>query len=338
LHPHEDTAILVSMYKIFFAIVALCVPVASHAHTRWFAEGATPQLIDEPTALYLGAWVIIGAIVVTIGILLQKRDLLQLRFLRPKASHAAERAASTFTMVAGAFFIIAGTHNYLFSPNLTAESGIPSILIYIQIAIGLMFLVGIGTRISGLILASMWAVAIYYAGALALIENIWVLSTAAFIVIMGNDYFSLIGFSILREVFEPFKKYGLSILRIGTGLTLLILGFSEKIFAPEFGLSFLEQHPWNFMQLLGLPYSDYLFVLSAGSIEILLGLVLILGIVTRLNALVIAVIFSLPLFILGPIELAGHLPHFAAVILLIIFGNGGYCTLLKKGKEFWMSK
>jgi len=150
---------------------------------------------------------------------------------------------------------------------------------------------------------------------------------------MGNDYFSLISFSYLGKTIGKYKKYALSLVRVGTGITLVILGLSEKIFAPEYGLHFLQIHPWNFMQQMGLNYSDYLFTISAGSVEVLLGLIFILGVVTRINALVTTIIFMIPLFLLGPIELAGHIPHFAAVILLLLFGNGGHFTVFKTYKD-----
>jgi uncharacterized membrane protein YphA (DoxX/SURF4 family) len=165
-----------------------------------------------------------------------------------------------------------------------------------------------------------------YGGWIAAVENTWVLSIAAFITLMGNEYFSIISFSFLRTVVAPIKHYALSVLRVGTGITLMILGLTEKIFAPEYGMNFLAHHDWNFMQLLGFNYSNYLFTLSAGSIEFLFGFIFVLGIVTRLNALVVAIVFFIPLFILGPIELAGHLPHFAAVIMLLLFGSGGHFT------------
>jgi uncharacterized membrane protein YphA (DoxX/SURF4 family) len=113
-------------------------------------------------------------------------------------------------------------------------------------------------------------------------------------------------------------------------MTLFVLGFSEKILHPEFGINFLSMYPWNFMQSLGLAYSDYLFTLSAGAVESLFGLVFMLGIVTRLNALVLAVFFTIPIFILGPIELAGHMPHFAAVVLLLLFGAGEHFKLVHR--------
>lgn len=322
------------MIRIIITALALCVPAVTFAHTRWFSEtNLAPFHTTEPTLLYLLVWGVLIAGVILTGSVLHQRNLLRLGFLKPKKPHAYERAASTFTMVVGAFLLIAGTHEYLFSPNLTLVAGIPYALIVTQILIGLLFLLGIGTRIAAICIAFIWALAFYYTGWVSALENIWVLSTSAFIMVMGNDYFSLFSFSFLRGRMQAYKGYALSFLRLGTGVTLMVLGLSEKILAPEFGINFLTQHHWNFMQLLGFPYSDYLFVISAGSVEMLFGLIFVLGIVTRLNALVVAIVFTIPLFILGPIELAGHMPHFAAVVLLLLFGNGGHFLLFKKYKD-----
>ncbi len=319
------------MKRLFAMMLVWCVPLVSLAHTRWFADDhiivPTPH---EPTAMYLGVLGVAALCIVMVGMWLHARNIGRLVWLKPKASQAYDRAAATFAMVCGTFFIIAGTHYYLFSPNLSASAGVPLWLIYTQIAIGLAFLLGIFTRTAAVVLLLVWLLSIPVGGLESAIENIWVVSTALFIAIMGNDYFSLVGFSYLKNHLAPYKPYALSILRLGTGTTLLVLGFSEKILAPELGLNFLTQYHWNFMALLGIPYSDYLFVLSAGAVESLFGLVFILGIVTRLNALVVAIIFTIPLFLLGPIELAGHMPHFAAVVLLLLFGSGGKFMLVKK--------
>ena len=304
-------------------LLLLALPFSVSAHTRWFADGPVPPLVtDEPTAFYLGVWAAIATCIIGAGIYLEKHRRLAFDFLRPRAPHQFERAAAAFSMVAGAFLVIAGTHHYLFSPNLTVESGIPMWLVTTQVLVGLSFLVGAFARVSALLLAALWVVSLPYAGFEALLEDIWILSTALFILIMGNDYFALVKFREIAHLVKPYQAYALPILRVGTGATLLTLGFTEKIFRPELGVNFLAQYDWNFMSLLGFDYSDYLFTLSAGSVEALFGLVFILGILTRLNALVVAFFFSVPLFLLGPIELAGHLPHFAAVVLLLFFGSG----------------
>lgn len=315
---------MIVKFVSLLGLVAL-LPQSVHAHTRWFAESElSPLTVTEPTTLYLLVWASIIILITSVGILFERKHILCLHFLKPKQPHAFERAASTFTMVAGTFFVIAGSHEYLFSPNLTPAAGVPYFLIVLQIVIGLAFLLGIATRLAALGLIATWSVLMLYIDTILVIENIWILSTAIFILFMGNDYFSLLRIVSLRKRFSPFKRYALSCLRIGTGATLMILGVSEKITAPELGINFLVLHDWNFMSMLGFPYSDYLFTLSAGSVEFLFGLIFVLGVATRFNALVAAIVFTVPLFILGPIELAGHLPHFAAMVLLLIFGNGGH--------------
>ena len=306
------------------SFVALLVPALALAHTRWFAVAEIPPYqTTEPTVLYLAAWALVAFAIVALGIYFERRGMLQLSFLHPKRDHAFPRAAAIFSMVAGAFFLIAGTHGYLFSPNLTIESGIPYSLVVLQILIGIAFLAGIYARVAAVGLALLWLASFPVAGTVAMLEDVWVLSTALFIFIMGSDYFSLVPWRALAHLTRRYHEYALPLLRIGTGATLLTLGFSEKILHPEFGINFLAHYDWNFMQLLGFEwYSDYLFTLSAGAVESLFGLIFILGIVTRLNALVLAIFFTIPLFILGPIELAGHLPHFAAVVLLLLFGGG----------------
>lgn len=320
------------MYTVLFILVSL-VPCISFAHTRWFADSAlSPYVTNEPTFLYLTVWAIIATIIVAIGMWLERRNLMQLSILKPRPSHAFERAASVFSMVAGAFLMIAGTHEYLFSPNLSHAAGIPMVLIMLQFILGISFLLGVFARVSAIALAVLWVAGFFVAGWVAMLEDIWILSTALFIFIMGNDYFSVVKWKTLKHIAHPYHQYALPLLRIGTGATLFVLGFTEKILHPEFGINFLRQYDWNFMQLLGFNYSDYLFTLSAGSVEALFGLIFILGIVTRLNALVVAGFFTIPLFFLGPIELAGHVPHFAAVVLLLLFGNGTHFNMVRAGR------
>ena len=311
--------------------LAAIAPSLVLAHTRWFAHGEIPPFATtEPTSTYFWIWAIIAALIIGVALYVERKGFFQLSFLHPRPDHAFERAAATFSMVAGAFFLIAGTHGYLFSPNLTVESGIPPTFIVLQMVIGAAFLVGIYARVAAIALSLLWLASFLTAGWLSILENLWVLSTALFVFIMGSDYFSLVPHKVLASVTRRFHDFALPILRIGTGTTLFILGFSEKILHPEFGISFLSQYHWNFMQLLGFEwYSDYLFTLSAGAVESLLGLVFILGVVTRLNALVVAVFFTTPLFILGPVELAGHLPHFAAVVLLLLFGGGNKLKIVR---------
>jgi len=311
---------------IFGALVtALTLPYITLAHTRWFTEGELAALTTtEPLRLYVAIWAGIVAAFILAAIFLQRFRFLELPSLQPGRAHGFNRAASGFTMMVGAYFVIAGSHEYFLTPNLSVENGIPFIFILIEIVVGLALLIGLGARIAALILAAAWIVSFWFTGYITGIENIWLLSTTLFIALMGNDYFSIYSNSFLRRLLVPFKRYSLSILRIGTGLTLMILGLSEKITAPEYGINFLMQYNWNFMAILGFPYSDLLFTISAGSVEFLFGALIALGLLTRLTVFVVAIVFTIPMFILGPIELTGHLPHFAALVLILLYGHGGY--------------
>jgi len=297
----------------------------AHAHTKWFAEGELDALTtSEPLSFYIGVWTLIIVAIIAVGFFLQRCTKLELSKLLPNHSHSFNRAASGFTMMVGAYFVIAGSHEYFLTPNLSVASGLPYFFIIIEILVGLALLLGLAARIAAITLAVTWIFSFYFTGFISGIENIWLLSTTVFIALMGNDYFSLYSNSWLRAKLAPYKRYSLSILRIGTGTTLMVLGISEKILAPEYGINFLQQHSWNFMSSLGLQYSDLLFTISAGSVEFLFGALIAFGILTRLTTLVVAIVFTIPMFILGPVELTGHLPHFAALVLILLYGHGGH--------------
>lgn len=337
--PESNTALIHGILRAMSAVsralltlsLLVSTPLITYAHTRWFATGTLlPYITHEPTDTYLLIWACIALCIVGIGIAWEMNGTLSLAFLHPKKSHALSRAAASFSMVTGAFFLLAGTHHYIFSPNLSAALGMPYWLIVVQILIGISLLVGFFERIAALGLGCIWILVLFEAGVVSALEDIWVLSTAFFIFVMGNDYFDIFPVRVLQKKVEWLRPYALPVLRWGTGMTLFVLGFSEKILHPEFGINFLQLYHWNFMQALGVEwFSDYLFTISAGSVESLFGLIFMLGIMTRLNAFVLAIFFTIPIFILGPIELAGHMPHFAAVVLLLLFGSGEHFRLFR---------
>ncbi len=119
----------------------------------------------------------------------------------------------------------------------------------------------------------------------------------------------------------------LRLIRLLMGVSLVTLAFTEKLNNPAMALALLERHDFNFMASLGFNYSDSLFVYSAGVVELLLGLVLLTGWVTRLA---VATLFSFMLatnayflavgeYQMALVEFIGHLPIFACGILLLFY-------------------
>jgi uncharacterized membrane protein YphA (DoxX/SURF4 family) len=118
---------------------------------------------------------------------------------------------------------------------------------------------------------------------------------------------------------------GLAILRITTGLAVIAAALGEKLWNPALGAAFLAHHPsFNvFHTQLGLTwFTDDLFVLLAGVVEGMIGVLLVSGCLTRVVVLGMWLPFNLGIPFLPPQELLGHLPILATMYLLLVRGPG----------------
>ncbi len=323
---------------ILYSFLALSLfPFFASAHVKWFVdeEAAPKAKLDESLLLYFAVWIIITAFIVLCGVLFE----LYLPKMKKNTAYLINskkhQAASLFSLFVGIFFIIASLKGFLFSPDISNINKLDYLMILIQAVIGLGFVAGASVRTGSIALISLWLLSFVYAGPMEAIANIWVLGVGVFTLIYGREYFKISKRKVfLNKNFLKYEDYALPILRFLIGFDLLFLGISEKILNPELGLVFLNTHNWNFMQNFGVSwFSDYLFVLSAGFVESIFGIIFMLGLVTRLNAFVVAVFFSIPLFFMGSSELVGHLPHFAVVALLLVFGSGDKLKIIKCGSK-----
>lgn len=124
------------------------------------------------------------------------------------------------------------------------------------------------------------------------------------------------------------------VIRIGVGITLVILALHNKLLSPDMALTFLDKHDLNFMRLLGFASFDNLhFVFAGGVVELTLGVLLVLGIATRFVAVAIAGLLVTTMAILGPVELVGHLVLLGVIALLVYRGSGGYSVNVSESLE-----
>jgi hypothetical protein len=74
-------------------------------------------------------------------------------------------------------------------------------------------------------------------------------------------------------------------------------------------------------------------VLVAGAVELALGLLLVTGAFPRMTILVLWLPSNLTLTLFGWRELVGHLPIYAVMALLLLWGSGGrvYLEALRAG-------
>ena len=131
----------------------------------------------------------------------------------------------------------------------------------------------------------LWLLGTGVVGLESMLENAHYLGFGAFFLLTGRGPYAVD--RLLFPAFEPtpqLSRLAMPSLRIGTGLGLTIVAFTEKLANPELARAFLHQHPLNFSGWLHIPLSDDIFVVCAGSTELLIGLCLIFGIFPRLSS------------------------------------------------------
>ena len=116
---------------------------------------------------------------------------------------------------------------------------------------------------------------------------------------------------------------GVWALKLAVGAALIVVALQEKLAHPAMALRFLDENPeFNVANsLLGLGVSDLEFVRVAGVIEIAFGLLVISGAMPQLCVVAAGIPFNATLWFFGTIELLGHLPVYAAMLVLLAFGS-----------------
>jgi len=312
-------------WKMLAPLIALpltCVASPSMAHVRWFvAEDAGERvnlnaiLLSNPIMI---AWIFIALGMICTAIVLDSR-LPVIPIANTKIRHDVMELMRIFT---GMSLLLTAYEGALIAPHLIAVGGMGTLLIFLQAFIGVLLLSNHFIHIAAYLLGVLF---------LGMILQFGILKSVEYINIIGIALFLLFNHHPSEQLREKLKPYSVAMLRIFTGIALVILGFSEKVYGAMLGQAFLENYPWNFMPFFGFDwFSDQIFVLSAGMMEVVLGTILVLGVVTRLNTLVIAgfmLLSNIVFLIQGAkdealIEMIGHLPVIATALILLLLGYG----------------
>jgi uncharacterized membrane protein YphA (DoxX/SURF4 family) len=228
-------------------------------------------------------------------------------------------------------FIIFSIKGFIFAPNLPALGNVGYLMLSIELVAGILILLGFYERIGGLLVLVLFILGINQYGGVEMLDTLEMVGFAFYIIIIGRPKWKMRDWNFVKHFSHKIHAYGLPILRVGTGLNLIVLGFTEKILNPSLTDNFLSHYNWNFMQKLGFEgFTNYYFGFSAGVVEVLFGLFFLLGLVTRTTTIALAVFLVTTLYLLGPIELIGHLPHFSIAIVLLVLGSGTRLVLMHK--------
>lgn len=224
----------------------------------------------------------------------------------------------------GVTLLVSGVNRALFIPNLVLPVNLlGGVLGMIEIAIALAFIYGALARPAAAALALTWMIGTVVFGPWRLLEHTEIVGIAFFLYATGRG--PLAFDMALEKLHRPVRAlipYAVPVLRISLGVGLILVALSEKIWNIPMGLAFLAKHDFNFFPYIGMPgIDDTKFVLIAGTVELMVGMMLIAGTYVRLVILVTLIPFNLTLPFLGWQELVGHLPTYGILALLLLWGD-----------------
>ena len=202
-------------------------------------------------------------------------------------------------------------------PDLPINSSLTYILGICEVLLGIMFIFYITPFVTSCAFVCLYFSLVFLTPPLVFFENIMMLTIGLYFLIRNAPFGSFL---------SQLDKHSVEIVRVGTGISLIIFAFTEKLSYPELGLSFLEIHHWNFMYNIGFTwFTDKLFVLSTGFAEMIFGIIFILGYLTRINTILIASFFAMSVVTMavgfGQWEVE-DLVVYVAAILFVFYGHG----------------
>ena len=210
------------------------------------------------------------------------------------------------------------------SPAMDLEADLAGILLGINMAIvAIGMATGWHTREAAWLLIALGPLGMIEFGVSPVLQRIDVLGLAVFVLCTGPGRWSAdMELGVAREPSLDDQARAVWALRVGAGVALIVVAFAEKLANPALALAFLEDHPGlNVARELGLGWSDLEFIRVAGAIEVLFGLLLISGALPQAVVVIAGVPFNASLWFFGVNELLGHLPVYAAMLVLLVYGS-----------------
>jgi len=232
-------------------------------------------------------------------------------FDRLEAHH--DIVPSVLRLILGITLIIGGLGNdYLFAPDLPLFS---LALSNLEAVVGVMLVFGFLTELAAILAILLFAYGIWNHGAVVL-NHLEILGTSLFLAAWGGGRFSvnhadsrwMRWHARIRALLETVKPYGVALLRWSVGISFIWMGLNEKLLHPSLSLAVVEK----FSLAAQLSVRPEFYVLCAGIIEVGLGILLLVGFLTRFVGVIAFLVFTLSVFRFGE----SVLPH---LLLMAIF-------------------
>jgi uncharacterized membrane protein YphA (DoxX/SURF4 family) len=322
---------LILRVTVWCAVLIFATVTDAFAHEKWFHETSGFALRADMIFRPLPLGFIATALLVTLGawLLWRKRGK---GFVPGPENFGTtdERRSALYGLIPAILgihvaipLLVSGVQGELFTPN----NKLPGVWMYAlglaQTGIALAIFYGALTRLAAIMLALLWFAGIFLVGLEPMLDNAMYLGFAAFFFLAGRGPISIDRLLLPRlEPSAQMMEKAVPTLRIGLGLSLVFVAFTEKFANVPLASAFLERYPLNFTAALSIPMSDETFILCAGAVELLVGLWILFGIFPREIILIAWVPINLTLTIFNWTELIGHLPIYGTLAVLAVWSPG----------------
>jgi len=215
------------------------------AHVRWFTDPDDPTLSSFPLYSFTDgpvlAWIGIGIVLISIAIVLDGR-LPVIPIVDTKIRHDVMELMRILT---GMSLLLTAYGGELIAPHMSAYGAFGIALVFLQALIGLLFISNHFVHYAAVLLVVLFLGTIVQFGFVQAFE---------YVNFVGIALFLFFNHAPNEEIREKLKPYSVDVLRIFTGIALVILGITEKLSGAMLGQSFVANYHWNFMPLIGFDY------------------------------------------------------------------------------------
>lgn len=288
-------------------------------HVKWFTDPKPyPTNYELLFTLPVLAAFALGALAVAVAAIVQRK------VKEPDIFRVLERFAGLGPLALGLHLgialVVAAIVGLLFVPALRVERDAFGLAILaVEGICGVLLALGLATRAAAVALALLGVVAMQPFTFESILEQVHILGAAVFLFIVGRGAVSLdriFGQHRALPVDEA-PAAALMLLRIAMGFGIAFGALTEKLLNPALANALLTERPYlNVLAGLGLPNDQFAYL--AGAVELVIGMVVMSGQLTRPAMAVGAVLFTMTLPVFGWAELLGHLPYYGIMLTLFI--------------------
>ncbi|MCA9348936.1 hypothetical protein KC878_02200 [Candidatus Saccharibacteria bacterium] len=292
------------------------------AHVKWFEND---MFVEHQPRLEFGEWLIAG-LILFIGLAVLRligKWLSANKFdkkLDARFKPIRNYVPTVVRLSTAGFLLVNFINGYLLAPNVTADhSYIAGLIGYLFLTSAIILILGLYTDLAAYLLATGWLLVFFKTSPVDVLEHFEYIAIAGYLLFRGPGRYSLDRYLKIPGKYSLNKKLryaSLNFYRVGIGIGLVVLAFSEKLANLTLAQGFLDEHHWNLLAQAGA--TDRNFILIAGTIELILGLALILNFASRLVVLVILGTMILTAAVLGVNEVYGHLFAVGLVVAILV--------------------